>query len=62
MPHLMRHPGFPVETGTQFLMFMVPCFRRDGVWIPAGVYPVLCYGAGMTNIAKEFMAHDTRMS
>ena len=23
---------------------MVPCIRRDGVWIPAGVYPVLDTG------------------
>ena len=29
-----RNPVFPVKTGTQFLMFLVPCFRRDDVWIP----------------------------
>jgi len=27
-----------VKTGIHFL-WIVPCFRRDGVWIPAGVYP-----------------------
>ena len=31
-PHLIR--GNPVSK------IMVPCLRRDGVWIPAGVYPV----------------------
>jgi len=36
-----RNPGFPVETGIQFLM--VPCFRRDEFWIPAF--------AGMTTYA-----------
>ena len=25
----------PVETGIQFYMSMVPCFRRDRCWIPA---------------------------
>ncbi len=34
IPDLIRNPGFPVKTGTQFLMFLVPCFRRDDVWIP----------------------------
>jgi len=43
------NPGFPVETGIQFRMFMVPCFCSDNFWIPAEVYPVLCYGAGMTD-------------
>ena len=32
----------PAKAGIQFLI--VPCFRRDGVWIPAGVYPVLDTG------------------
>jgi len=31
-----------VQTGIQFLWF----------WIPAGVYPVLRYGAGMTMLSK----------
>ena len=39
IPHLMRN-----------LNYIVPCFRRDVVWIPAGVYPVLRYGAGITLI------------
>jgi hypothetical protein len=30
-PHLMR--------GIHVSILMVPCFRRDGVWIPAIVYP-----------------------
>ena len=30
-----RNPGFPVKTGIQFHMFLVPCFRRDKLWIPA---------------------------
>jgi hypothetical protein len=34
-------------------IYPTPCFRRDkfrrdGVWIPAGVYPALRCGAGMT--------------
>jgi hypothetical protein len=33
-----RNPGFPVETGI-YCFQMVPCFRRDIVWTPAGVYP-----------------------
>ena len=53
----MRYPGFPVKTGTYFLC-IVPCFRRDGVWIPAGVYPVHRYGAGMTKHANLFMGHN----
>jgi hypothetical protein len=32
----------PVKTGIQSLID--PCFRRDGVWIPGGVYPVLDTG------------------
>ncbi len=32
----------PVKTGIQRVID--PCFRRDGVWIPAGVYPVLNTG------------------
>ena len=32
IPHLMRNPGF-------FCSFLVPRFRGDDVWIPAGVYP-----------------------
>jgi len=44
-PYLIRgNPGFPVKTGTQFYMFLVPCLRRDRVWIPAAVYPVLDTG------------------
>jgi hypothetical protein len=35
-PYLIR--GNPVSK------IMVPCLRRDGVWIPAGVYPVLDTG------------------
>ena len=31
---LSGNPGFPVKTGNQFL-YIVPCFRRDGAWIPA---------------------------
>jgi len=27
---------------------MVFRFHGNGVWIPAGVYPILRYGAGMT--------------
>ncbi len=34
----------PVKTGIQFYMFLVPCFRWDDVWIPAGVYPALDTG------------------
>src|SRR3990170_6605213 len=37
------NPGFPVKTGIQIHIFLVPCFRRacpvldtgDGVWTPA---------------------------
>ena len=29
-----RNPGFPVKTGIQFHMFLVPCLRRDKAWIP----------------------------
>ena len=32
-PHLMR--------GIQVSKIMVPCLRRYGVWIPAGVHPAL---------------------
>ena len=28
-----------MKTGIQFYMSLVPCFRRDDVWTPAGVYP-----------------------
>ena len=35
-PHLMR--------GIQGSKILVPCLRRDGVWIPAGVHPVLNTG------------------
>ncbi len=31
---LSGNPRFPVKTGNQFL-YIVPCFRRDGAWIPA---------------------------
>ena len=33
-----------------FSWFVIPGLTRNPVfsWIPAGVYPVLCYGAGMT--------------
>jgi hypothetical protein len=37
--------------GNPVCQILVPCFRRDDVWIPAGVYPVLRYGAGMTPFA-----------
>jgi hypothetical protein len=63
IPGLTRNPGFPVKTGTPFLM--VPCLRRDGAWIPAGVYPVLCYGAGMTlclannGLISKFIVHGS---
>ena len=30
--------------GNPVSKIMVPCLRRDGVWIPAGVYPVLDTG------------------
>jgi len=51
---LTGNPGFPVETEIQF--FMVSFFRRAfpeldigaRFWIPAGVYPALEYGRGMT--------------
>jgi hypothetical protein len=33
IPDLIRNLGFPVETGTQFLI-IDPCLRRDDVWIP----------------------------
>ena len=39
IPGLTRNPGFPVKTGIHFLM--VSCLRRNVVWIPAGVYPVV---------------------
>ena len=29
-----RNPGFPVKTGIQFHIFLVPCLRRDKAWIP----------------------------
>jgi hypothetical protein len=29
---------------------------RQKKWIPAGVYPVLCYGAGMTNRKTDCFA------
>jgi hypothetical protein len=31
---------------------LVPGLRRDDAWIPAGVYPLLRYGAGMTTRGK----------
>jgi hypothetical protein len=33
-----------------------PELEKNWNWIPAGVYPVLCYGAGMTGAtrAKEY--------
>ena len=31
---------------------MVPHFHGDDAWIPAGVYPVLRYGAGMITQGK----------
>jgi hypothetical protein len=37
----------PVQAGIQFFNYMVPCFRRDGVWIPAF--------AGMTKHRTFFM-------
>ena len=36
-----------LKRGNPILKILVPCFRRDDVWIPAGVYPVPRYGAGM---------------
>jgi hypothetical protein len=35
-PYLIR--GNPIH------LTLVPCFRRDDAWIPAGVYPVLDTG------------------
>ena len=29
----------PAEAGIHFFNYVVPCFRRDGVWMPAAVYP-----------------------
>jgi hypothetical protein len=39
LPQAGGNPGFPVKTGIQSLIFLVPCIRRDDVWAPAGVYP-----------------------
>ena len=55
IPGLTRNPGFPVKTGTQFLMFLVPCIRRDNVWIPAFAGMTLClanYGL-LSNLDKR---------
>ena len=37
----------PAQAGIHFFNYMVPCFRRDGVWIPAF--------AGMTKPLASFM-------
>ncbi|OGP93109.1 MAG: hypothetical protein A2156_08220 [Deltaproteobacteria bacterium RBG_16_48_10] len=34
----------PAKAGIQIHMFLVPCIRRDNVWTPAGVYPVVVRG------------------
>ena len=55
--------------GTQFHN-ITPCFHRacpvhdtgDGVWIPAGVYPVHRYGAEMTGNDISYFAFDTLRS
>jgi hypothetical protein len=37
----LYHSGLDLESS---LFIIDPCFRRNGVWIPAGVYPVLDTG------------------
>ncbi len=37
-----------IDSSTEFTLSIAEWARNDGEWIPAGVYPVLRYGAGMT--------------
>ena len=49
IPGLTKPAPYLIRGNPVLLFFLVPRFRGDDVWIPAGLYPVLDAGGGMTS-------------